>query len=114
MGWVFNIVAFVVVDAGKILFRKSIHDEPGAIIATDELISVDHSKTEIKKNLEKHERYKVHRQSALDPSDMERPSINVGGFFSVSNRSNGIVSKQPGARLHNIMHHKPFHPFRKA
>jgi len=104
--WIFNIASFIVVDAGKIWFRRSIDDAPGAIIASDELIEVK-PKDELKIQLEKKERYKVHRECVLDPSDFERPVVEVGGLFNVRNYDNGIMSKQPGARLVpiSVAHH---------
>jgi len=105
--WIFNIISFIIIDAGKIFFRRIIDDAPGEIIATDELIQVDGSKTEVKKQLEKQERYKVHKESVLEPSDMERHSITVGGLFNMRNSSLGIVSKQPGARLASIASSHP-------
>jgi len=97
--WVFNIATFVVVDAGKILFRKSINDAPGDIIVSDELVIME-PKSEVKIQVEKKERYKVHKEAVLDPADFERTEVGVGGLFNILNYNGGYLgSKQPGARL---------------
>lgn len=98
--WVFNILAFVIVDLGKIWFRKAIGDAPGEIIESDELIEPE-SKNEVKIQTEKKERYKVHRESVLPQADFERHEVQVGGLFNVRNYD-GIAFKQPGARMKSM------------
>lgn len=95
--WLYNIVSFVLVDAGKIWFRQMIDDAPGEIIATDELIEVK-KQTEVQQHQEKRKRYSVHQKSALEPSDFLHESVKVGGIFNVRTYSD-IEHKQPGARL---------------
>lgn len=96
--WVFNIVSFVCVDAGKIYFRRIIGDAPGEIIVSDELIEVE-KKNEVEIHQEKKERYNVHRESIMDPADFDRPVVEVGGLFNVRNYDSGIKHAQPGARM---------------
>jgi len=99
--WIFNLLAFALVDVGKIWFRQAIGDAPGEIIASDELIEVK-PKTEVKMQQEKKERYKVHRESVLIPEDMNRYEVDVGGLFNVRNFGGSITFKQPGARMATI------------
>jgi len=99
--WCFNLVSFVFVDVGKIWFRKIIGDAPGEIIASDELIEVV-KKNEVEIHEEKKERYKVHKESVLQPADLERYEVEVGGLFNVRNYDVGITNKQPGARMGSI------------
>lgn len=99
--WVFNLVSFVVVDAGKIYFRRIIGDAPGDIIVSDELIEVQ-KKNEVELHQEKKERYSIHREAVMDPADFERPVVEVGGLFNVRNYDGGIRSTQPGARMSSM------------
>jgi len=99
--WVFNLVSFVVVDAGKIYFRRIIGDAPGDIIVSDDLIEVQ-KKNEVELHQEKKERYSIHREAVMDPADFERPVVEVGGLFNVRNYDGGIRSTQPGARMSSM------------
>jgi len=96
--WVFNLVSFVLVDIGKIWFRRVIGDPPGEIIESDELIEVK-AKNEVEIHEEKKQRYEVHKESILDPSEFDHPEVDIGGLFNVRNFEGVIHHKQPGARL---------------
>ena len=64
-----NIVAFVIVDAAKVLFKSEIiHDAPGPIIVGDGLIEAEEM-TEAKMHMEKRKRYGIHVESVLAPED---------------------------------------------
>merc|ERR1712146_490376 len=63
--WVFNICSFILVDVGKIYFRRMIGDAPGEIIASDELVEVK-TKNEVEIHEEKKQRYEVHTESVMD------------------------------------------------
>ena len=67
--WLFNIVAFLLVDMSKVWFKSVLHDAPGEMIMGDGLIDVEEGQTDVKKNLEKKRRYGVHVASILDPED---------------------------------------------
>ena len=67
--WLMNVVAFVIVDAAKVLFKSEIiHDAPGPIIVGDGLIEAEEM-TDAKKHMEKKRRYGVHVESVLAPED---------------------------------------------
>ena len=99
--WVFNICSFILVDVGKIYFRRMIGDAPGEIIASDELVEVK-PKNEVEIHEEKKQRYEVHRESVMDPADFERPEIDVGGLFNVRDYEGKIQHTRPGARLSRV------------
>lgn len=99
--WLFNIGSLIVVDIGKVQFRGMIGDAPGDIIESDELVSVDEKKTDVEKFQAKQKRYSVHRDSALDPADLQH-SVRVGRssiFDMRDSLTEGIRFTQPGARL---------------
>lgn len=102
--WLFNIGSFIVVDFGKIQFRILIGDEPGEIIESDELVSVVEKKTEVEKFQAKQKRYSVHRDSAMDPTELEhrvrvRSQSSMSLFEMRDSLTEGIRFAQPGARL---------------
>ena len=67
--WLMNVVAFVIVDAAKVLFKSEIiHDAPGPIIVGDGLIEAEEM-TDAKKHMEKKRRYGIHVESVLAPED---------------------------------------------
>jgi magnesium-transporting ATPase (P-type) len=68
--WLYNIVAFVIVDVLKVVFKKVIHDIPGDTIDSDELVQVGEAKSEATKHAEKGLRQVVHRQSTRPPSEI--------------------------------------------
>lgn len=70
IGWVvlFNVASFIVVDIGKIEFRKLIGERPGDIIDTDDLIE-PRVCTEAQQTLRKQIRYSVHNESILNVED---------------------------------------------
>lgn len=96
--WVFNLVSFVLVDVGKIWFRRMIGDPPGEIIESDELIEVK-AKNEVEIHEEKKQRYEIHKESIMDPSEFDHPEVDIGGLFNVRNFEGVIHHRQPGARL---------------
>ena len=52
--WLMNVVAFLIVDITKVLFKSEIiHDAPGPIIVGDGLIDAEEEMTEAKKHMEK-------------------------------------------------------------
>jgi len=96
--WLYNICCFIVVDVGKIWFRRLIGDAPGEIIVSDELIEVK-LKNEVEIHEEKKQRYEVHKECVLDADDLEHHQVEVGGLFNVRNYDGGIKFTQPGARM---------------
>jgi magnesium-transporting ATPase (P-type) len=100
--WIFNIGSFVVVDIGKVQFRGMIGDAPGEIIESDELVSVVEKKSDMEKFQAKQKRYDVHRDSVMDPSELQR-CVRVGKRNSIfdmrDSLTEGIRFTQPGARL---------------
>ena len=98
MGYIilYNVVAFIMVDLGKVPFRKLINEDPGEDIVSDDLIEVV-EKSEITKYTEKQKRYRVHRDSILDPSDVEhvvriREESIMSGFFGDLSVSDGFLA----------------------
>ena len=68
--WLMNVVAFVAVDAAKVLFKSEIiHDAPGPIIVGDGLIEAEEERTDAKMYMEKKKRYGIHIESVLAPED---------------------------------------------
>ncbi len=68
--WLMNVVAFLIVDITKVLFKSEIiHDAPGPIIVGDGLIEAEEEMTEAKKHMEKRKRYGIHVESVLPPED---------------------------------------------
>jgi len=96
--WLYNIACFILVDVGKIWFRRVIGDAPGEIIVSDDLIEVK-TKNEVEKHEEKKQRYEIHKESVMDASDLEHHQVEVGGLFNVRNYDGGIKFAQPGARM---------------
>jgi hypothetical protein len=70
VGWIvlFNVASFILVDIVKVEFRKLIGENPGDIIATDDLLEPP-VRTEAQKTLKKNVRYSVHRESILNVED---------------------------------------------
>jgi H+-transporting ATPase len=99
--WLFNIVTFILVDIGKVQFRKLIGDSPGEIIESDELVVANEAKTEIEQFQEKQKRYQVHNESTLDLSDMEHivDSNRCSFLFAAGDITNGFVTPSSSARL---------------
>eukprot|EP00986_Skeletonema_menzelii_P019197 scaffold27089_cov131-Skeletonema_menzelii.AAC.1 len=101
IGWIilFNVAAFLVVDLAKILFRKMIGEEPGDVIASDELLTPK-TRTETQKTVQKGERYRTHRASIVRESDRchcveVKSKSGLPGFFSLGGDTlmdNGFVS----------------------
>ena len=101
IGWIiiFNVGAFLLVDLMKIQFRKMIGEEPGEVIANDELLEPT-SRTETQKTVEKGERYRTHVESIVSVADrshcVEVKSKSVlPGFFSLGGETlmdNGYVN----------------------
>ena len=100
--WLFNIGSFVVVDIGKVHFRAMIGEAPGEIIESDELVEVTKKENDVEKFQAKQKRYHVHRESALDPADLEH-CIKIGGRASIFDMRDSLHGSlrfnQPGARL---------------
>jgi H+-transporting ATPase len=73
MGYIilYNVVVFVVVDLLKVEFRKLIGESPGEIIETDDLIQPKKDQTETAKFMDKQMRYHVHRESTMNPADLQ-------------------------------------------
>jgi len=107
MGYIIacNVFAFCLVDVGKVHFRELvIHDIPGDIIETDELIKVvtpPLEKPETEKNMEKLMRYQVHRESMLSATDVAhsvefRRNTVMSAFFDIghSNISDGFTNNR--------------------
>ena len=105
IGWIilFNVAAFLVVDLAKILFRKMIGEEPGDVIASDELLTPK-TRTETQKTVQKGERYRTHRASIVRESDRchcveVKSKSGLPGFFSLGGDTlmdNGFVSVRRG------------------
>ena len=105
IGWIilFNVGAFLVVDLMKIQFRKMIGEEPGDVIANDELLTPK-TRTETEKTLKKGERYRTHRESIVSPADrshvvMVKSKSALPALFSLGGESmmnNGYVSDRKG------------------
>lgn len=74
--WLFNAIAFVIVDVGKVWFKEVIGESPGEIIATDDLIEITEPVTEARKHMEKKKRFLVHTQSVVLPEDRQH-SIEI-------------------------------------
>lgn len=64
----FNVGTFIVVDVLKIQFRKMIGEEPGDVIANDELLTPK-TRTETQKTAAKGQRYRCHRASIVGELD---------------------------------------------
>jgi len=99
----FNIGLTLFVDIGKIPFRKAIDDEPGEVIATDDLIPVDVKKNETTLHMEKKKRYVMHRASVMPPKDLEHEVEIINerrGFFAFLSElrptsiSTGFINKK--------------------
>jgi hypothetical protein len=117
--WLFNIGSFVVVDIGKVHFRGMIDEAPGEIIESDELVEVPEKKSDVEKFQAKQKRYHVHRDSAMDPADLDHCLIgNRTSIFDMRDSLTGSIRfSQPGARLQYINAHSdgmPRHPRQKA
>ena len=69
--WLWNVGVFVVVDFGKVPFREMIGDSFGETIDSDELIEVETKKSDMSMHREKNVRYAVHKESRLNPSDLQ-------------------------------------------
>eukprot|EP00567_Pseudictyota_dubia_P001923 CAMPEP_0197465098 /NCGR_PEP_ID=MMETSP1175-20131217/64363_1 /TAXON_ID=1003142 /ORGANISM="Triceratium dubium, Strain CCMP147" /LENGTH=965 /DNA_ID=CAMNT_0043001103 /DNA_START=460 /DNA_END=3357 /DNA_ORIENTATION=+ len=68
--WLMNVVAFVVVDAAKVLFKSEIiNDASGEIIVGDGLIEAEKDMTEAKMHMKKRKRYGVHVEAIVPPED---------------------------------------------
>ncbi|KAL7456360.1 hypothetical protein ACHAWC_007900 [Mediolabrus comicus] len=83
----FNVGSFILVDLLKIQFRKMIGEEPGEVIANDELIQPK-TRNETQKTVEKGERYRVHRRSIIGQSDRShvvevKQKSGLPNFFSL-------------------------------
>lgn len=105
MGYIvlYNLGLIFVVDTLKIWFRKLIKDEPGDVIESDELIPVVEAESETAKHMAKQKRYNVHRESVLDPAELNHTIEIVdrkgcfGNFFSElrpTSISTGFVNKR--------------------
>jgi len=105
IGWIilFNVGAFLLVDLMKLLFRKIIREEPGDVIANDELL-VPTSRTETQKTVEKGRRYRAHRESIVSVADRShcvevKSRSSLSGFFSLGGEvmmDNGFVNVRKG------------------
>jgi len=105
IGWIilFNVGAFLLVDLMKLLFRKMIGEEPGDVIANDELL-VPTSRTETQKTVEKGRRYRAHRESIVSVADRShcvevKSRSSLSGFFSLGGEvmmDNGFVNVRKG------------------
>ena len=105
IGWVilFNVGAFLVMDVLKIQFRKMIGEEPGDVIANDELIQPK-ARNDAQKTVEKGERYRVHRASVVSQSDLEhvvevrqKKASDLPAFFNLGGDlllNQGIVNSR--------------------
>ena len=83
----FNVGSFILVDLLKIQFRKMIGEEPGDVIANDELLTPK-TRTETQKTVEKGERYRTHRKSIMGESDRDhvvevKSKSGLPNFFSL-------------------------------
>jgi H+-transporting ATPase len=105
IGWVilFNVGAFLVMDVLKIQFRKMIGEEPGEVIANDELIQPK-ARNDAQKTVEKGERYRVHRASIVGQSDRshvvevrQKTASGLPAFFNLGGDlllNQGIVNSR--------------------
>mmetsp|Transcript_48500 Transcript_48500/g.103174 ORF Transcript_48500/g.103174 Transcript_48500/m.103174 type:complete len:674 (+) Transcript_48500:33-2054(+) len=101
----FNVGAFVLVDLLKIKFREMIGEEPGDIIASDDLIEPP-KRTEAEKKVEKDVRYVVHQEAVVDPEEFGRvvevrkkgPMIDFFDLGTEINLNDGFVNKRAGRR----------------
>ena len=105
IGWVilFNVGAFLVMDVLKIQFRKMIGEEPGEVIANDDLIQPK-ARNDAQKTVEKGERYRIHRASIVGQSDLEhvvevrqKTASGLPGFFNLGGDlllNQGIVNSR--------------------
>lgn len=115
MGYIvlYNLAAFLVVDLLKVPFRNIIKEDPGAPIESDDLLEPPkklNQSTEASEFMKKQLRYHVHRESRVQPSDLEhiveiRPSHSIlQSFFhlgepclpwtSQSRRSGKVATRQ--------------------
>jgi len=100
IGWIilFNVSSFLVVDVMKLQFRKMIGEEPGDVIASDELIQPK-KRTDAQKTVAKGERYRTHRASVVSLEDREhvvliKSKSVLPSFFSLGGETlmdNGIT-----------------------
>ena len=112
---IFNLGSFIIVDILKIQFRKMIGEEPGDIIASDELIEPT-ARTDAQKNVDKGLRYNVHKECVL-PEEDRYPIVEVKardsfqGFFDLKTDldiNGGFVNKRGG--LAGSLAHHPVQP----
>lgn len=103
----FNMCTLVVVDVAKIYVRRLIHDSPGEVIDSDDLLVVEPVvKTVDQLILEKQQRYEVHNESILPAEDLQRivhirernnDLIHLDDFFGElygSSITDGFISKR--------------------
>ena len=96
----YNFGLFAVADVLKLWFRKLINEMPGEVIEGDELIQPDESESESSRHLRKAERYQVHKQAYLNPSELEHTvQVVQEGFVakifsSQSAMETGFVSRR--------------------
>ena len=86
--WLFNLIMFVLIDFGKVVFKNIIHDAAAEVITSDELVEVgDKPKSEATKNIEKRMRYIGHKKAARSPSGMAHTvfvsDVGSGAFSQV-------------------------------
>lgn len=113
---IFNIGAFIVVDFLKIRFRKMIGEEPGEIIASDELIEPT-KRTEAEKKVKKDVRYIAHKEAVVDPDEYGRVVEVVDknlmvNFFDLGtgiNLNDGFINTRTGHRASLIGLSNPHH-----
>ncbi|CAB9514650.1 Plasma membrane ATPase 2 (Fragment) [Seminavis robusta] len=83
--WIFNIIIFIFIDLGKVIFKKIIKDDAGETIDSDELVQVDKPKSETVKHVEKGLRNIAHQQASRPVSDMGHSieiTENASGAFA--------------------------------
>ena len=116
----FNAVMLFIVDIGKISFRHLIHDAPGDVIESDELLQPKEDISEAQRHMEKKMRYLVHQDALLAPEDRQhhvevrrvkqdsglagffnelRPVGITDGFVVRRNRELSNLSSSPGNEL---------------
>jgi len=98
----FDVGLLLLVDVGKVWFRKAIKDEPGDVIVGDALIEPDEAdESEVAKTIQKQQRYVVHEEARVsNPRDLDhnvdyvrRHSFFVGDLRS-NNISTGVVNRR--------------------
>lgn len=90
----FDVGLLLVVDALKLWFRKLIHEDPGDVIDSDELLTPPSDDSEVTRHLQKQQRYVVHEQMRVEnPRELEHQveEVDDSKAFWSDLRSNNIT-----------------------